>query len=471
MSYMLRRFGLVGGVAIALIDSTASVHAAEQLYFRGGQWEVALSSPDGASGTENAFCEARTTTWAAKRFSARYELTGLDVIATSFRLQKDGWGLPDGQSTKVTLNTSASPLAEQFDFKVSDPNTLRADADYLEGAGIISLGLGSTWNPKLAASLNIAFEGNEPPWVVPSSKPIELYQLKTAFAECRTALVALGGPLFARADSAGKPPTSPFTPLAENGAAAQVSSARNAAEPGDATAVLSSTWKFSESETDWGHACYLATQRGDVKVGFMGTPGEDFVGYVEGVFQGETRATWSIDSDPPNVSDGAQSDYSGWLEFDDLPVTILDEIANGSKLAVTDRTGKRVTVGLNGARTAVPAFKQCFGAMAPQSAVSSGSSAASNDHGKKTVQSCLLEVDGKKVIDGACKWGPYSGDGASLVMEANGYFAIVYRESERKAYGYWNGGQNAGHAHTNLGELTKSKYCWHNSRVEMCFRN
>ena len=92
----------------------------------------------------------------------------------------------------------------------------------------------------------------------------------------------------------------------------------------------------------------------------MASPGEHLVGCVEGVFQGETRATWHVDDKPAYVSDGSQNDYFGWHDFDQLPMDLLKQISNGKELAVTGAKGEHVAVSLTGAVAAVSKLKACF---------------------------------------------------------------------------------------------------------------
>ncbi|MGO7300002.1 hypothetical protein GR223_01370 [Rhizobium leguminosarum] len=92
----------------------------------------------------------------------------------------------------------------------------------------------------------------------------------------------------------------------------------------------------------------------------MGLPGEDLVGFVEGVLKGETRATWHVDDKPAYVSGGSDNDYFGWHEFGPLPADLLDQISTGKELAVTDK-GEGVVVRLIGAADAISKFKKCFG--------------------------------------------------------------------------------------------------------------
>jgi hypothetical protein len=96
-------------------------------------------------------------------------------------------------------------------------------------------------------------------------------------------------------------------------------------------------------------------------VGFMGSPGkDDLVGFVSSLFSGDTRATWHVDDKPAYVSDGSESDYFSWHEFGQLPMELLDQMAQGTELAVTGAKGERVAVSLTGAADVLSKFKGCF---------------------------------------------------------------------------------------------------------------
>lgn len=95
-------------------------------------------------------------------------------------------------------------------------------------------------------------------------------------------------------------------------------------------------------------------------VGFMGSPGNGLVGFVSSVFSGETRATWHVDDKPAYVSDGSESDYFTWHEFGQLPMELLDQMAQGNELAVTSAKGERVAVNLTGAADVLSKFTACF---------------------------------------------------------------------------------------------------------------
>ena len=81
---------------------------------------------------------------------------------------------------------------------------------------------------------------------------------------------------------------------------------------------------------------------------------------------------------------------------------------------------------------------------------------------------CLLEVNGKKYISGACKI-EMDKDGSFRIydLRKRGYFAYVTM-SETVALGYWNGIEKGSHAHDDLGELSRDGACWKNGKAKVC---
>ncbi|MBX3598410.1 MAG: hypothetical protein KF874_12645 [Rhizobiaceae bacterium] len=82
---------------------------------------------------------------------------------------------------------------------------------------------------------------------------------------------------------------------------------------------------------------------------------------------------------------------------------------------------------------------------------------------------CLLFIDGRDVIRGTCMFSPIGRDGSFQIMSLNGSsFAQVQVERPGVAQGYWNGGAYQGHAHDNLGTLTRKEACWSNDSASVC---
>jgi hypothetical protein len=84
---------------------------------------------------------------------------------------------------------------------------------------------------------------------------------------------------------------------------------------------------------------------------------------------------------------------------------------------------------------------------------------------------CLLEVRGKRYIDGQCEFTvttlPNEPARSFQILKGN-YFAQVNVETPGKANGYWNEDPRATHAHSNLGVLTQRGACWTNDAAKVC---
>jgi hypothetical protein len=86
---------------------------------------------------------------------------------------------------------------------------------------------------------------------------------------------------------------------------------------------------------------------------------------------------------------------------------------------------------------------------------------------------CLLEVGGKKYLDGRCNI-EISSDGSFSVGTgdrgpASRFFAYVNKNGDGRADGSWNGIRAGSHAHDSLGPLRQEgSACWVNSTAKVC---
>jgi hypothetical protein len=174
-------------------------------------------------------------------------------------------------------------------------------------------------------------------------------------SECQSALKGLGPSIYK--PDANAPKTSPFK---KGGANGQSTTSNNGSAVNRPAFASNTPWKFSESEEDWGKTCSVETTAGNIRVGFMGSPGKDLVGYVDGLFEGDTKADWQVDQAPAVTVDGGQDDYFGWHGFYNLGEGLLLQVAVGKELSVGNVNDRHVLVGLQGAAQAVPAFMACF---------------------------------------------------------------------------------------------------------------
>lgn len=92
-------------------------------------------------------------------------------------------------------------------------------------------------------------------------------------------------------------------------------------------------------------------------------------------------------------------------------------------------------------------------------------------HAAEVDGTCLLEVEGKRYIDGPCKID-LEGDGSFIATSYRGgaiaYFAYVLLDGGDEATGYWNGDIGASHAHSPLGTLRRAGACWQNAGAKVC---
>jgi len=87
-------------------------------------------------------------------------------------------------------------------------------------------------------------------------------------------------------------------------------------------------------------------------------------------------------------------------------------------------------------------------------------------HGK-----CLLEIEGKRYLNGSCDITIEDDGSFSIGTSENEpltYFAMVSVTGENVGEGFWNEEKGASHAHGSLGNLVRKGACWQNKRVKVC---
>jgi hypothetical protein len=354
------------------------------------------------------------------------------------------------------------------------------------------------------SGITVTFQGNEQPWTYPESTPYDARALSQAFTACKLALIskaseqtspgAATSPMPDSEDESQQPPTNddvPNSPLpnasqtapnpllskqppqpSDSGASTGGNTTQQSVEPKpDSNASTKSedfdSWRFSSGDEDWGKTCFVEASSGDKKVGFMAAPGKNMVAYVDGVFNKDTQATWRVDDQKPYASDGGVSDYFGWMEFDDLPQQLLGDVASGQHvLQITPTTGSKLVVRLTGASAAISAFNACFKAEGSSTPSSQDSGNAAISPSSQQRKSCLLELKGKKFIDGKCAY--WSDGDSGFQIDAGGYFAQVMLDDPTHATATWNETKDSTHAQTELGRLTKQGDCWANTEAKIC---
>ncbi|MEN0115462.1 MAG: hypothetical protein AAGD15_01960 [Agrobacterium cavarae] len=459
------------GIGVAVAVGTQA-RAEEQSYYKGNSLEILLNKPDNT--TERAFCAFRSTAWSGKSVAIEYTLVGTDKIVPRLRVTKQNWNLPVGQTTNVAIGTAWAG-GIQFVSKVVGGDELYGEIPVTaaeDGGGfMVTTILGTAISTNKPAPLAVTFQGNEPVGHVPVISYADAIGLGTGFDNCITALTQLGPSLFASSEAST---TSPFAepPIQSSGTSRQQSSNRSVmfgdARPAPAVspAVSASSWTFEKREEDWGDTCFLKAKQGEMTIGFMGAPGQDFVGFVENrKYKGVVRAAWQVDDKSSYMSNGHPNDYFGWYGFTELGTSILDDAKSGKQLNISDLDDYPITVSLANSATPISEFQQCFGNSPAKEEVASKYPVAPRTSPNR--KGCVLEVDGKKAIDGACHWGPYGDNKDSFVMEGNRYFAII-SISGSSASGSWNETPGSTHAHTDLGDLKRDGKCWRSKTVRVC---
>ncbi|MBX4918360.1 hypothetical protein HJA76_01265 [Rhizobium bangladeshense] len=345
LSDNLKRLAVSLSVSLAV---TGSVAASETSYYNDKPWSVVLHAPD-AEG-ERPYCAIRTSLWDARAISIETQIGAADVATKAIRIHKDNWKLPLNQTTSVAFSTDA--VGTKVTMKAISGEELYysfPQESFDEASMVLSTLLLHVIAARRPPPLMVRFGGNEPMWAVPALDVFQSYQLNEAFSRCDVDLRGL------QANSTdGNADTSPFGGASSTANSFGRSSGAGPLQP-------PSSWEFYTREMDWGRTCFVQTHRGIAMVGFMGSPGKDLVGFVSSVFSGETRATWHVDDKPAYVSDGSESDHFTWHEFGQLPIELLDQVAQGTELAITSAKGERVAVSLTGAADVLSKFKACFG--------------------------------------------------------------------------------------------------------------
>jgi hypothetical protein len=337
----------------AFLAVTGGAAASDTSYYSGKPWEIVLHVPDMRD--DRPYCAFGTTLWDTRAISIETTIGAGDAVAMALRIRKEEWNLPLNQTTTVAAESVAGMGAE-VSMKAITAQELYSDvpaASVLEYNFMFATTLQLLLAKRQPQPLFIKFSGNEPLWTVPALDRFQAFEINEAFKRCDLDLRGLQSKT--EQDGSGQQATSPFgaaSPAGQPSAQPSLSSQLPAA-PSD--------WEFYTRDEDWGPTCFAQTHRGIVMVGFMGSPGkEDLVGFVSSLFSGDTRATWHVDDKPAYVSDGGGSDYFGWHEFGQLPMELLDQMAQGTELAVTGAKGERVAVSLTGAADVLSKFKGCF---------------------------------------------------------------------------------------------------------------
>lgn len=357
------RLQLIKTVAIAWL-LPAAVHASEESFYRGTQWEVVLVNSHSAT-QEVPYCAIRTTSWSSRFVAIEMPLLNLDRIGLSVRVQKSGWALPVGQSTAIGV--ISAPIGAELVAKAVSDDALYAPMDENAAtatSGMLSLVIGRVFNENKPMGFLVGFKGNEQPWVVPATDRLQAAQVLSANRACNSALTALGPSIFSTGGNSEG--TSPFGD-AKGNPAMQNDTANN--DPADESMGLhegegvegaAENWKFTLHEEDWGSVCVVETKKDDVNIGLLASPGKNLLAFVDGLDLKSAQSIWRVDSLKAHAVEGEfDSDYN-WLGFTFPTARLIAELAEGSVLNLSVIGKARYAIEVSSAREAFSQFAACY---------------------------------------------------------------------------------------------------------------
>lgn len=366
---------LTGWLTAGACLVSSSAFCEEKPYYQGTSWTIQMVQKAADSPSDDgAYCEVKTTSFEPRSVSLQFfPAKEAGFYRTIIKLRKLGWQLPIGATAKVKVGNpvkigSDNQIIEgpPMTFKVESVDTMASLVGDYDPAWLLEMGNallnGVFLRTKYGSTLWFKFvDGNEPDWNPASFEKFEQKISFSAYEQCLSDLSQMAADP-AQGGSAPMSSTSPLKPQVQPDANIPSGSPVANSQPGIPAEpnASSGAWQVDVQEEDWGETCFVETQNGKVKVGLMGSPGQGFVGYVEGLFNDEKRATWHVDDKPAYVSDGGQSDASGLHQFRDLPVELLAQMSQGKELAVTGAKGERIVVSLTGAADALSKSKACF---------------------------------------------------------------------------------------------------------------
>lgn len=369
---MTRSRWIAAALAVTALNGSPAT-ADEQSYYDGSQWQVVLVDNHAATG-EKPYCAVRTTAWTSKFVSIENPLLGIDSLGFAIRVQKDGWALPVGQSTEFAF--LVGPAGAKFTAKAISQDELYTAFDpkaLTEGWIMFDRVYGAAFSDRGPMALTVGFRGNEKPWSAPKIDQFQAVEINAASRRCNAALNEMGPSIFGAVAEAEH--TSPFgtqeeTPLeeekdarhalqdfAEGGGGSTGSDAghRNA----QSTNEPMTKWAFTFAEEDWGWVCVVETKKDNLQIGFMATPGEGIVAFIDGLDLQTAKAVWRVDSNRAYPVEGELNEYFAWLGFDLPSASLIDELTRGTTLNVSVLGKARYTFDVSSARDAFTQFIGC----------------------------------------------------------------------------------------------------------------
>lgn len=360
---------LLTTTCIATALSASEATAAEQVFYDGPQWQVALVDTYATTG-EAPYCAIRTTSWSSKQVSIEMPLQGVDQIGVAIRVRKDGWQLPIGETTEFGF--VVGPLDTPFTAKAVDEDTLYTAFDPkapTEGWVLFDRAIGSVFSDRKPFALKVAFRGSEQPWLVPSVDQFQAHQITSASRECQTALNHLGPSIYGAVPEADN--TSPFgkpeqVPVPEGEAEGDFAvkvkrSSGLSMEEFNATSnvTIPQDWTFSVRGEDWGGTCVLETKKDNLSIGFMAAPGGDLVAFIDGLGLETATARWRANTLDAYEVEGSLNDSLGWLGFYLGATDLISELAVAEVLMVSVVGKSAYVLDVTGGRNSFEKFMAC----------------------------------------------------------------------------------------------------------------
>ncbi|POO56707.1 hypothetical protein [Agrobacterium rosae] len=328
-----------------VLSAPLPTQASETTFYNGNSWSIRLYA-DNATATNPPYCGMETTHWADKAIAINFKLVSLDEVVPEIALEKTGWKLPVGETTKVRFGIYNGGVLEYSAVAASQTELhLNPTANGVSFSPFVKKTVEMIYDYRGSLQIAVGFKGSEANWVAGVLNSSEKYLFKAGLEDCKSTLRKLGPSIFPEA--LNNSPTSPFV----------------ASDKKDTASHQPSEWEFSKREEDWGDTCYAEKKQGDITIGFMKARGHDLEGFVENGLSGSVKTLWKVDSNTPITLEGVVNDYFGWHSFSGLNNDFINSMESGKKLTITEDKGTVINADLNGALQALWQFSSCSGTM------------------------------------------------------------------------------------------------------------
>lgn len=351
-------------IAAAVSFFCCFAEASEDIYYSGTTWKVSLIDEYATSG-QFPVCSVKTNLWTSKSISLEATLYAVDDVRFALRISKNGWDLPVGQSTTVTVGgwkIQSKAVSENQLYSDFMSEGMRADTFQAE------VFLRSVFDKKRPSFFDIEFQGGEPTWRVSAVSRFDAEQIVSAYQYCTLSLIELGPSIFP--EDTGPSGTSPFsTKQGSRGITHQDkdAGAEEANMIGTEDAKIGETqsgeglleWKFSLREEYFGKVCYVEFKNDGATVGFSASSTGDVEAFIASANPISTRVKWRIDGNIAYSFDAKISGYSRRPIFEIPKLNFIREIIEGETLSVEINNGKTYSLDISTAHGVFDQFLLC----------------------------------------------------------------------------------------------------------------